>query len=239
MTLELAQVVAGWPLGVSLAAAMAVQGVQTVRRRSALNEALHELRRPLQALALAPATGAGEGSPLAGSVQMAAVALERLEREINGEAAAPLRAPCPMRPLLEAAAGRWRSRVALAGGSLQLRWEAGGAAVEGDRCELGRAIDNLIVNAIEHGGPEISVEAVARRGRLRVAVVDSGRAARPAARRESPAEQIARLLGRSCRGHGLRIVRRAAARHGGEFRLRRSTRGTEAVIELPLVGGER
>ena len=47
MRLELAQLVAAWPLGVSLAAAAVAQGIHAGRRRSALNEALHELRRPL------------------------------------------------------------------------------------------------------------------------------------------------------------------------------------------------
>jgi signal transduction histidine kinase len=236
MSLEPAQLLASWPLGISLAAAVAAQGLFAGRRRSALNEALHELRRPLQALALAPAVG-GAAAGLEGSVQMAAAALERLEREINGEAPPPVRVTLPVRPLLEAAVGRWRSRAALAGGSLCLRWQAGGATVDGDRLELARAIDNLIVNAIEHGGPRVSVEAEVRGGRLRIAVRDSGRASRPAARRESPAEAIARLLGRRRRGHGLRVVRRTAAGHRGEFGLHGSAEGTEAVLELPLRGG--
>jgi signal transduction histidine kinase len=235
--LELAQVVSAWPLGVSLAAAMAAQGAHAVRRRSVLNEALHELRRPLQALALTPGAGTASHPALEGSVQMAAAALDRLEREINGAAAASVRMPLPVRPLLEAAVGRWRSRAALAGGSLRLRWRAGDATVDGDPCELAQAIDNLVVNAIEHGGPEVAVEAEVRRGRLVVAVRDSGRDARPESRRESPAESVARLLGRSRRGHGLRVVRRVAAGHGGGFELRRARRGTEAVLDLPLGGG--
>jgi signal transduction histidine kinase len=235
--LELAQVVSAWPLGVSLAAAAAAQGLYAGRRRSALNAAVHELRRPLQALALAPGAVAGGGPAIEGSVRMAADALVRLEREINGEAPRPARAPVPARPLLETAVGRWRSRATLAGGSLCLRWRAGEATLEGDRCEIAQAIDNLVVNAIEHGGPAVAVEAETGSGRLRIAVVDSGRGARPAARRESPAEALARLLGRSRRGHGLSMVRRAAASHGGRFELRSSARGTEAVLELPLRGG--
>jgi signal transduction histidine kinase len=235
--MELAQAVSAWPFGVSLAAAAIAQGLHAGRRRSVLNEALHELRRPLQALALAPPAAAAGGPAIEGSVRMAAAALERLEREINGGPPAPSSSPLPARALLEAAVGRWRGRAALAGGSLDLRWRAGGATLECDGCEIGQAIDNLIVNAIEHGGPQIVVDAEARDGRLRIAVVDSGRASRPAARRESPAELIARLLGRSRRGHGLRVVRRTAAAHGGGFELRCSEGGTEAVLELPLRGG--
>lgn len=239
MKLELAQIVSAWPLGVSLAAAVAAQSVYAGRRRSALNEALHELRRPLQALALAPGLYKGEGLTVVGSVRLAAAAMERLEREINGEASRPVRAPLPARPLLEAAVGRWQSRAAQAGGSLCLRWRAGEASVDGDRCELAQAVDNLIVNAIEHGGPEVIVAAEVRGGRLRIAVRDSGRASRSAVRRQSPAGLIARLVGRSRRGHGLRVVRRAAADHGGDFELRAGAQGTEAVLDLPLRGGVR
>lgn len=234
MKLELAQVVSAWPLGVSLAAATAAQSAYAVRRRIVLNEALHELRRPLQALALAPRAGANRAAAIEASVQMAAAALQRLEQEINREAVAPARGPLPMRSLVASAVGRWRGRAALAGGSLRLRWSAGEAIVDGARCELAQALDNLIVNAIEHGGREVAVEAEVSSGRLLVAVRDSGRASRPATRRESPAELIARLLGHNRRGHGLRVVRRIAASHGGEFRLRCTPRGSEAVLELPL-----
>lgn len=238
MKLELAQVVAAWPLGVSLAAALAAQGLHAGRRRSALNEALHELRRPLQALALAaPRAHSPEPTRIQGSVQLAASALERLEREINGAAAGVARAPMSVEPLLDSAVGRWRSRAALSGSSLACRWRAGEATVNGDRCEIAQALDNLIVNALEHGGPEIVVDACAHRGWLTVAVVDSGRRSRPPSRRESPAELIARLLGRRLHGHGLRVVRRTAAAHGGVFRLHRSEQRTEAVLELPLADG--
>ncbi len=238
MTVELAQLAAAWPLGASLAAGAAGRGLYAGRRRSALNEALHELRRPLQALALAvPGASPGRSTSLESSLQMAATALERLEREINGGTAAGVRAPILARPLLESAVARWRAPASLAGGSLALRWEAGEATIVGERCEIAQALDNLIVNAIEHGGPEIVVEARAREGRLRVAVIDSGRGSRPESRRESPAELVARLSGRRLHGHGLRVVRRIAAAHGGDFRLRSSGAGTEAAIELPLRGG--
>jgi signal transduction histidine kinase len=234
---ELAQIVGAWPIAVSLAAA-AAQSLLAGRRRTALNEALHELRRPLQVLALAaPQVRSQEPAAIQGSVQMAATALNRLEREINGESVQAIRAPLFVRPLLDTSVGRWQGRAALAGSSLALRWQAGEAMVVGDRDEIARALDNLIVNAIEHGGPEIVVEARTRCGRLCLSVTDRGRESRPDARRESPAELIARLSGRRLRGHGLRLVRRTAVAHDGDFRLHASERGTEAVLELPLEGG--
>jgi len=240
MKLELAQLVASWPLGASLAAALAVRGLRVGRRRTALNEALHELRRPLQVLALSGSGTRPQGpAAIQGSVQMAAMALERLEREINGEPAPSTRMSIAVSPLLEAAVGRWGARARMAGCSLSLRLVAGGPTVEGDRGELGQALDNLIVNAIEHGGSTILVEALARDGRLRVAVIDRGRDSGLEARHEDPAALIARLTGRRRHGHGLRVVRRVAAGHGGDFRLRCSEGETEAVLELPLSGADR
>ena len=238
LTPPLAEVVSAWPFGASLALAVAVQGLRTGRRRTALNEALHELRRPLQALALAsPGTVTVEPSAIQGSVEMAAAALERLEREINGEAAAPAaRETLCARALTASAVRRWQAPAALAGGSLSLRWQADDATIAADPCAVAQMLDNLVVNAIEHGGPEVLVEARAGRGVLRVAVVDSGRRARPGSRRESPAELIARLSGRRLHGHGLRVVRRTVAAHGGHFELHCSPRRTEAIVELPLAG---
>jgi signal transduction histidine kinase len=239
--IEPAQIVAGWPLVVSMAAAVAVQGVREGRRRSALNEALHELRRPLQAVALATGPSLGSPGPGGDSIELAAAALERLDREINGGLPAPAWGPVDGHSLARSAVSRWQARATLADCSLELRWNAGRAVLRGDRCALGQALDNLIVNAIEHGGPTIVVAARQREGRLRVAVVDSGRALRPPSRRNAPAEIIARLSGRDRHGHGLAVVRRIASAHDGDFALRRSERGSLAVLEIPLaeLDGER
>jgi signal transduction histidine kinase len=226
----------GWPLAASMALALTAQGWRAGRRRSALNEALHELRRPLQAMALATSGPRVVSPAVEGSVQLAAVALERLDREINGGGpAAAMRGAVRLQPLAQAAVGRWRARAAISGGSLELRWRAGPAVVVGEQAGLAQALDNLIVNAIEHGGPSIVVEAKRRGDRLRVSVADSGRASRPESRRDTPADVIARLTGRRRHGHGLSVVRRIVASHGGRFVLRRSEEGSLAVLELPLV----
>jgi signal transduction histidine kinase len=203
----------------------------TRRRRAVLNEAVHELRRPLQALALV-ADGSTEVEQ---SVQLAAAALERLDREINGGAPADVRAPLRVRPLLESAAVGWRRRADLAGGSLELRWRAGDPVVHGDRCGMLQALDNLVLNAIEHGGSRIVVEATSGDTGVRVAVLDSG--GTPSRQLRGASGLSARLGGRARHGHGLRVVRRTAVAHGGRFDLRRSETGTEAVLELPLLAG--
>jgi signal transduction histidine kinase len=231
---ELAEIFAGWPFAATMAAVVAAQGLRAGRRRSALNEALHELRRPLQAIALAGGGDVGSPPVLESSVQLAAAALERLDREVNGGALQRPPEAVEVRPLLEAAVRRWRARACLGGGSLCLRWRAGRAVVIGDRVELSQALDNLIVNAIEHGGPAISVDARPYKGRVRIVIADSGRASRPASRRDTPSDVIARLSGHRRRGHGLTVVRQVAAAHEGRFALRRSERGSLALLELPL-----
>jgi signal transduction histidine kinase len=234
---ELAEIFAGWPLAASLAAVVAAQSMRAGRRRSSLNEALHELRRPLQAIALASgASTTGSPRVVESSVQLAAAALERLDREVNGVGLERPAEAVEVRPLVESAVRRWRARASLGGGELSLRWRAGRAVVMGDRPDLAQALDNLIVNAIEHGGPAIAVDARPYKDCVRIVVADSGRASRPAARRETPAEAIARLSGRRRRGHGLAVVRQVAAAHGGRFALRQSERGSLAMFELPVAG---
>ena len=231
---ELAQIVAGWPLVLSMAAAVAAQTLRAGRRRSALNEALHELRRPLQAVALASGPQLGGSTSDEEPIELAAAALERLDREINGGPLVPVLGSVDATALARSAVDRWQARVQVAEGSLELRWNAGEALVSGDRSALAQALDNLIVNAIEHGGPTIVVAGRLLEGRLRIAVVDSGRARRSRSRRNGPTQMIARLSGRHHHGHGLGVVRRVAADHDGWFALRRSERGSRAVLELAL-----
>ena len=237
--------VAVWPAlggaGLTLAAA-----VRDGRRRTALNERLHEVRRPLQALALmTPVTG-GTGAA-DGPLEMAAAALARLDREINGESEAQVRMATAVRPLLEAARRRWCAQAALYGATIEVRWDAGEAAIEGDRIDLAAALDNLVSNALEHGGPRIELAADLIGGRICLAVVDSGSGAgrrarerdasvrgREARRRREWRAPLGRLSGRARHGHGLRLVRRTAGRHGGTFALHQGEQGTSAVLELPL-----
>jgi two-component system sensor histidine kinase FlrB len=231
---ELAQIVAGWPVVLSMAAAVAAQSLRAGRRRSALNEALHELRRPLQAVALAAGPRLGGPAGVGEPIELAAAALERLDREINGGPLAPALGSVDVAALARSAVDRWQARVRVAEGSLELRWSAGEALISGDRSALAQALDNLIVNAIEHGGPTIVVAGRLLEGRLRIAVVDSGRATRPRPRRHGPAQMIAQLSGRRHRGHGLSVVRGVVADHDGCFALHHSERGSRAVLELPL-----
>ena len=234
MDLSLSQVAAGWPLAASLAVLLA-GGFYGGRRRSALNECLHELRRPLQVLALVGAgPAASEGAE--SCLRLASQALERLDCEINGHPAVDRTGPVDVEALLRVALSRWRPRAELGGGSVRLCWRAGTVAVLGDRARLEQALDNVLANALEHGRPDVQVEARQAEGAVAIAVVDSGVRSRRGRERDREGA-FARLNGRCRHGHGLRLVRRIAAEHGGEFELRRQAERTEAVLRLPALGG--
>jgi signal transduction histidine kinase len=237
VALEFAEVLASFPVAASFAIAGGISLLREGRRRSSLNEAMHELRRPLQVLALSLPADADTARVLNSSLHMATAAVDRLDREINGGRPPGANAPIALRPVVEEAVERWQGRAEIAGRPLTLAWRGGDPLLHGDGVELGQGLDNLISNGFEHGGGEISVEVLEKGSLLRIVVLDRGQAA-DSRRRKRPSLST-RRGGRGRHGHGLRVVRRVAAQHGGSFRLRRSSRGTEASLELPLDGGLR
>jgi signal transduction histidine kinase len=236
MHVELAQIAAGLPMAASLAMATGINAFREGRRRSSLNEAIHELRRPLQALALSLPADSRGAEATGSALEMAAAAIDRLEHEVNGRAAGAGAERVEVRPMVEAAIERWRGRAAVEGRTLQLRWSAGEAELRGDEVELAQAVDNMISNAFEHGAGEILIDVRREGDLLRVEVRDGGGA------EGAPRRFRLRRDERGSRrrhGHGLRIVRRVAARHDGSFRLRRSATGTGARLVLSLQDGRR
>lgn len=203
------------------------------RRRSGLNAALHELRRPLQALCLSLPSSSEAGSSHESSLELAVAAVERLDREINGQRVGAEAVPLSFRPIAEAAVDRWRAAAANVGRPLNLQWSGDDAVLRGDRIALGQAVDNLISNSLRHGSGAVIVAARVEGRVLRLTVGDDGPVVAPA----RPRFAWKRLSGRDRHGHGLAIVRQAAAQHCGSFRLDRSRAGTEARLLLPLSEG--
>ncbi|HET8565073.1 MAG TPA: HAMP domain-containing sensor histidine kinase [Solirubrobacterales bacterium] len=227
MAVELAELAAGLPMAASFAVAGGISTLREGRRRAALNEAVHELRRPLQALALTLPAKGSEGGAADSSLHLTMAALDRLDREINGGAAAEDWELLPVRPLLAEAVDRWRSQAARTGRSLELRCHDDDAWIEGDRFSLAQAVDNLISNALLHGGGQVTIDARRDGAWLIIRVRDEGKRPWVRPRREG------RLGSRGRHGHGLRVVARAARAHGGSFCLRRLGRGAEARLRLP------
>ena len=236
MPLELSELAGGLPIALSFAMASGITALREGRRRTSLNEAMHELRRPLQGLALSLPAAAEKREPADSCLRMAIAALEELDREINGVDSAAPAAPAPLRPLVEAALVRWRPRAVACNRSLSSSWEAAEPAVRIDPLAFARALDNLISNGFDHGSGAVRLEVIEDGGMLRILVCDDGCGGPWGGLR--PLRFAGR--GRDRRhGHGLRIVRRLAASSGGRFQLRRSPGATEACLELPLEEGGR
>lgn len=235
MAVALAEIAAGLPMAASFALVSGISGFREGRRRASLNEAMHELRRPLQVLALALPEERGEGEACDSSLRMATAALERLDREINGEAAASSGELVAIEPLLSSAASRWTRATNLSGRTLRLRSSIPDRTVAGSEFELAQALDNLIKNALEHGGGAVTIDARENDGWIRLAVIDEG--CLLPSRTRGRVDLRGRFGGRARHGHGLRVVARTARSHGGSFQLRRSRGRTEARLELPLPEG--
>jgi signal transduction histidine kinase len=106
-------------------------------------------------------------------------------------------------------------------------------ATRGDAEALGRALDNLIANALLHGSPPVTVTVCRAGDRARVAVADAGPGLAPeeaeAAFRRFWRGAGARRPGGS--GLGLAIVRATARAHGGDVEVR----GATFTLDLPAV----
>lgn len=221
-----------------------IRGVRAARHRSAVNRALHELRRPLQALALAaPGVPGAAGFPgTAGAGEMATLpiwqairALGELDRELNG---LPTRGGrdelIAGRLMADSCVRRWQPRAHLAGARIELRWLGSDVLVRGDGAALAGALENLILNAIEHGGPAITVNALTVGRKLRIEVIDHGRSDEPRDGRGSSPEAANRLRRVGHHGHGLDVVERAVRDHGGKFEIELGDRGSKAVMVVPV-----
>lgn len=212
---------ATWPVALTMALVAVRDRIRDARRRRTLNERLHELRRPLQALALAAKAGPAAGpDPL----QLAMAALRDLDRALNGGRPELRRRPIEARMLAIAAVERWRARVAAAGRRITVRWRCAEELADVDPVRVAQALDNLIANALEHGGGQITVEGIRRGASIELVVRDRG--ARPAPRLREGREPR--------RGHGLRLTDSLARGNGGRLRVRTTAGGTTAALELPL-----
>lgn len=233
MGVALTEVAAALPMALSVALAGGISSLRESRRRNVLNEAMHELRRPLQTLSLSLPDDPSRAQAAASSLRMAAAALEQLDQEINGVSEVGSRQPVELGPLLRGAVERWEARAEKDERPLRLHGVGvSDAVVLGDEIQLAQALDNLISNAIEHGSGMVMVKVGELPGRARVVVLDrsprrgEGRMLHPPLR--------AQFSERRRHGHGLRVVERVARAHGGTFHLRRSAAQTEARLELPL-----
>ena len=202
----------------------------------------HEIRNPIAAMRLK-----AENAIAAGGVRPAA-ALETILQQIarlDGvlrdllamtHRHEPRREPIDVGALLTRTAEAHRELAAAKG--MTVKVDASGLNGEdptADASQLGRAVDNLVLNAIQNApagaGTEVQLSAFRDGLRLRIRVADTGPGI-PEALREHCFEPFVTDRADGT-GLGLAIVREIARAHGGEARLIPSAKGAVFEIELP------
>jgi len=203
----------------------------------------HELKNPLTAMRLAIARVARLGSqPAAESAQLLAEQIDVLLRMTESfsqfaKLPAPRKVPIDLADLL-----RETSSLYSGGAPVPIECSADPLRLDGDPDQLRRAFGNLIKNAIEASRPgDGPVEVTARADGQKARVLVRDRGAGIPARLDGT--QLLRSLGTTKpqgSGLGLPIAQKIVHEHGGTLLLEpREGRGSQAVVELPLGGGQR
>ncbi len=193
------------------------------RRARRLNRGMHELRRPLQAIALTLEARSPDLVGAEACLEQARRALRELDATVNGRRPGSLVRRARIGEVVDALDRRWRFADVEVEGPVVDR------DIEADVDRLGAALDNLVANALRHGTGIVRVRALADGRKARFEVRDDGpRGPRP--RSTQPGDPR--------RGHGLEVVAAVASTHGGTVSPARSTvgGGTLAAISLPVVG---
>jgi two-component system sensor histidine kinase MtrB len=227
------------------AAALLLRSRRLAERLRSLTRPAHELRGALTALQLGldladrPRCADGVRARTEGlraQLERANLALADLDCRRHG--AVPARGDVrwkarsaerlDLTTLVLRSARAWAQLAPGYGAVLDVDWRAGPLLIDGRATALEQALDNLIANALEHGGGHVLVEGERRGDRARVTISDGG----PGPEQVCSGSNVATW--RSPRGHGLAIAEEAIAAHGGRLMTGVGGNGAAVVIELPV-----
>lgn len=200
------------------------RGIRDARRARRMNRAMHELRRPLQAIALGLESASPDLGGAGACLEQARSALRELDSIVNGGREPRVVRRVPIGEVLDSLARRWH----FADVEVEPGRGCGAAEVEVDATRLAAALDNLVGNALRHGSGIVRVRATAAGGNARFEVRDAG-----------PGPEPGRRARDRRHGHGLHVVADVAASHGGVAAPAAPVPGggTLAAISLPVSGG--
>lgn len=217
----------GW----TVAAVLLVHLLRARCRLEFAARAQHEVRGPLAAIALGLDSLRRDGSQpvrrraaaLALQVERARLGLDDLAAARRGARSAASREQVRLAEVAGGVVEALGPAAARAGGRVRFDWRAGRTAVGADRGRLVQVLSNLVSNAVEHGGGEVSVIGRRSLGGVRIEVTDAG-----------PGFGAAPRHGRRAgRGRGLAVAARGVDEAGGTMSVRSSERGATVAIELP------
>jgi signal transduction histidine kinase len=201
----------------------------------------HEIRNPIAAMRLKAenALAAGGDERRISALQSILQQVGRLNSLLNDLLAmtqrrTPKSAEVDLAAFLERTAEPHRELAAAKGIRLDVVSDKSStSSPQFDADQMRRAIDNLILNAIQNApcGGKVTIEAGRRNGQFCVRVRDDGEGV-PESIRERLFEPFVTGLPDGT-GLGLAIVREIARAHGGEARLLPTSRGAEFEIEVP------
>ena len=143
------------------------------------------------------------------------------------------RAPVALKPWLQVRIDNVREQAAQT--NLALSGDAPDAEWNFDEKSMSRALDNLLLNAVQHTphGGWIKANIQLHNERCRIAIEDSGPGIAPE-QREKIFEPFVSTRGNGA-GLGLSIAREIVEAHGGTLRCVESTNGARFEIELPCL----
>jgi signal transduction histidine kinase len=195
---------------------------------------VHEVRSPVAALAAvaeAAAESPGDGVDLPQLVRLALAACRAIERVVFDVSVASVRLErLDVSGLIRDAVATHVVRGADVAGHVD-----DGMVVDGDAVRLRQAIDNLLANALSHGGDApVAVRATEAGGVVRIAISDAGPGI--------PTDELERVFEVGTRlnddgpgsGLGLPLARAIAEAHGGSLvAVSAAGEGATFVIALP------
>ncbi|MEM7422445.1 MAG: sensor histidine kinase [Pseudomonadota bacterium] len=218
-------------------------------RDAFISDAAHQLRNPVAGmLALAEAaetaSSDAERKKRLGELTTAAQRMARLTTQmlafdrIRGRTDGPAFDLVDLDALLIDVSTRNADRILNAGIAFEYSGASGPVVIRGDRVMLEEAIENLIDNAMRHGGPgltRIEVRLVKETGSATVSVIDDGRGLAPS---DSTVafERFGQVHPSDGSGLGLAIVSRVAAMHETDPTIDAVENGTSVSIRFNLAG---
>jgi signal transduction histidine kinase len=227
----------GWAAaGIATASALLSER-RHARRLECVARASHELRGPITATRLGLEAGVrdrGISRPrlraLGLELERATLALADLSAAAGGGVTGFRLEEIELDALVGDCVEALRAAAAERGAELRFEWSGPGALVLGDRLRLAQTVDNLLANAIEHGGGLVEVGGCVDGRTARLELTDDGPGL------PAPVAELALRArrGRGWRGRGLAIASSIARDHGGRVAAAPSDRGARVVLELPV-----